>query len=320
MQKDGLGLTKKYETPFGMVEQPLPGIKNIAIQNERKLKLDRLPPGLTFIKSPKGTGKTTSLPTLFAPLIKHSVDENMSLLEWLELNEDPDGRPIDASLDTGFSILLIGHRQALIREMCQRLNLRCYLDDNDRDGNPIAGKMDRQLRYGICLDSITKLLRRSYDLVIIDESEQVLSHFFSDTMRERRIGHFRFFQSLLKASKRICCLDADLGWITFDTITHLAGATSASKTEAGMEMLAKMEQKKLPRGEQKTSPSVRVYINQYIETGQTIKYYIGQSSLVAELINEVRSGKRVYVASNCKNKIKALGKVCITPATARVDA
>jgi hypothetical protein len=56
-----------------------------------------LQPGVTFIKSPKGTGKTESLKKLI-------------------------GGPE--------SVLLIGHRRALITQSCERLDLHCYLDDD----------------------------------------------------------------------------------------------------------------------------------------------------------------------------------------------
>lgn len=74
-------------------------------------------PGIMMVRSPKGTGKT----------------ERLSLL-----------------LRNSASVLLIGHRQALIRQSCERLDLHCYLDD---EGSP---KVERYPRYGICLDSLGK--------------------------------------------------------------------------------------------------------------------------------------------------------------------
>jgi hypothetical protein len=119
---------------------------NVSITRTDYLKLPvTLPEGVTFVKSPKGTGKTE---------------------EMKRIVEAADG-----------SVLLIGHRVSLIRQSCQRLALDCYLDFKGRLGSD---------RMGICLDSLKRLRAKGagpkrFRTVIIDESEQVLSHFFSDT-------------------------------------------------------------------------------------------------------------------------------------------
>ena len=56
-------------------------------------------PGLSLIKSPKGTGKTEAL-------------------KWLVAGLEP--------------VLLVGHRRSLIRQSCARLGLSCYLDPEGR--------------------------------------------------------------------------------------------------------------------------------------------------------------------------------------------
>ncbi len=127
------------------------------------------------------------------------------------------------------SILLIGHRVALIRQSCERLGLACYLDSPWRLQNQ---------RLGLCWDSLHRLegyggLAR-YKTIIIDESEQVLAHILADTMRgEVRDRNFKIFEELLKAERmrggkrrpgaeRVVALDADLGFTTFATLTRLA--------------------------------------------------------------------------------------------------
>ena len=66
-----------------------------------------LQPGITFVRSDKGTGKTEALKRLAA-------------------------RPVK-------SVLLVGHRRSLIRGSCKRLNLRCYLDMNKKSGKAPEG-------------------------------------------------------------------------------------------------------------------------------------------------------------------------------------
>lgn len=92
-------------------DQPL-NASTVQIVNGSALPLELLP-GITMVRSPKGTGKTSRL----APLIAKTR-----------------------------SVLLIGHRRSLIRQSCNRLNLHCYLDDN---GFP---NLNRHPRYGICLE------------------------------------------------------------------------------------------------------------------------------------------------------------------------
>src|SRR5262249_9788785 len=104
----------------------------------------KLLPGIVMVRSPKGSGKTARLPALLA---------------------------------NSKSVLLIGHRRALIRQTCEHLGLRCYLDDASR---PVT---EAPSRYGVCLDSLLRLPTRTrFDVVVLDESEQVFSHFLSATM------------------------------------------------------------------------------------------------------------------------------------------
>ena len=93
---------------------------------------------------------------------------------------------------------------ALIRQSCERLGLECYLD--------IKGRLDRT-HLGICLDSLQRLTGperlTTFKTIVIDESEQVLSHFLSDTMdRENRQAIYVIFKTLLRRAKRVVALDA----------------------------------------------------------------------------------------------------------------
>src|SRR5689334_13979876 len=70
---------------------------------------------------------------------------------------------------------------AVIAKPCRRLfnssinaSLRVCGDSPNFRRNP---------RYGICLDSVAKIPSTTkFDIVILDESEQVLAHFLSETM------------------------------------------------------------------------------------------------------------------------------------------
>jgi hypothetical protein len=154
-------------------------------------------PGITMVKSDKGTGKTEALKALLADIRAERY------------------LPGIARKDRINSVLLIGHRVSLIREAAAKLGLRFYLDADDTEGG---------LRtLAVCLDSLPKYNEsnggrkpKPFDLVIIDESEQVLAHLLSDTI-ENRFGIERCFDALMYEvanAKAVTALDADLGLVT----------------------------------------------------------------------------------------------------------
>ena len=96
-------------------------------QNNRHLKYDHIDRGITFVKSPKGSGKTTA--------VKRALENYFS-------------KKRRAKKSMG-EVLLIGHRKALITANCHKLGLNCYLDYLDEPPSDLDLK-----RYGICLDSL----------------------------------------------------------------------------------------------------------------------------------------------------------------------
>jgi Origin of replication binding protein len=214
----------------------------------------QLLPGIMMVRSPKGTGKTFRL----NPLIARSR-----------------------------SVLLIGHRRSLIRQSCNRLDLHCYLDD---EGIP---NLNRHPRYGICLDSLAKIPPTGkFDIVILDESEQVLAHFLSETMDRgggSRDRIFVEFGRLVRQAKTVVALDADLGWVTFRTLSRVGQGRRKNNTKA-----------------------VHIWLNEAKpKEGRAIHVYESETHLVAELTQAVSDGKRCFVTSNAKGKIEKLAAVII---------
>ena len=206
-----------------------------------------LQPGVTFIKSPKGSGKTESLKKLIGGTQ---------------------------------SVLLIGHRRALITQSCERLDLHCYLDDDE-----FSSAREFQFRYGICLDSLMKIpSSHHYDIVILDECEQVLSHFLSDTIEHRNGGGrdrlFIELTRLISKAKHVVALDADLSWLSFETINAMADPN-------------------VPR---------HLWLNYHSpsEVQKTIEVYDSDRHLVAELKQALADRKRCFVAANTKSRIESL--------------
>ncbi|NJD08797.1 MAG: hypothetical protein FIA97_20245 [Methylococcaceae bacterium] len=211
--------------------------------------------GLVFIQSPKGTGKTEFLKRLIGSV---------------------EGR-----------ILMLGHRVSLLRNLSERLGLVNYQD--------VGAKFWEVDRLAISLDSLPRLIPRvlsaskrqprgntampiaeDYDFLIIDESEQVLRHLLSDTLKDRRGSVFSKLIQLIRSATTVICLDADLtGLLTIDLIAEL-------------------------RGPQSERDELYGYRNDYRYAGRTIQLYESQPHLVNELVAVVEAGKKVFVATNTR--------------------
>jgi hypothetical protein len=210
--------------------------------------LRELTANFTLVRSPKGTGKTATVERLIR--------------------------------DCG-DVLLIGHRRALIRQTCKRLNLRCYLDKGSRDW-----KYWGEGRFSICVDSIGKLppIRR-YGIVVLDEAEQLLSHFLSDTLKYPW-SEFAKFRSVLRSARYVIALDADLGWLTFATLLGCLGGGSKKGGDAALS----------------------IFINEPPPPeGRSIELYEADTDLTGALREAVAAGKRCYVACNARWRAEELG-------------
>ncbi|GJD82457.1 plasmid replication protein, CyRepA1 family [Methylobacterium haplocladii] len=228
-----------------------------------------LQPGITFAMSPKGTGKTEHL-------IQHA-------------------RP-------ALKTLLIGHRRSLIRGSCKRLNLRCYLDrpTNRHENTGEAAEYFNRDRYGICLDSLEQIPPNyGYDLIILDESEQVLAHLVSDTITSRgnesRI--FIVLRELIRRAKYVIALDADMSFTTFETLSRMAHHTERDEQVWTKQGWTSPKTRKRPK-------TVHVWVNDVAGPGQKhIDVFETQDHLRADLMSSIDAGKRCFVASNNKRLI-----------------
>lgn len=173
---------ERTSEPKNLFEEFFPPDSHCTVIQERSLPALKFEPGITLVKSPKGSGKTTALKQLI-----HEIEENKG--------------------KKGFpkSVLLIGHRRALLREAAGRLGLAYYRDLGSITQNPG--------RLAVCLDSLPNFTesyvyryqgRRPYfrtdpafELIIIDESEQVFSHLVGDTITRTQGGLERCHDALV---------------------------------------------------------------------------------------------------------------------------
>lgn len=204
--------------------------------------------GVTLVRSPKGSGKS----------------------EWLT-------KVVTRCKEKKKSVLLIGHRQTLIQGIAKRLGLTCYFYTN---GSGIKNHPPED-HYAICIDSIDKLLnpeRHRYDVVIIDESEQVFSHLTADTLKRRRRACYIKMFHYLRTAKSVIVADADLGPITIESLYQSIGG----------------------------DVPFQFYLNDYKESRCDFQYYESETHLAAEMIEAIRAGGRHYVSTNSKNKAETL--------------
>lgn len=238
------------EAPVGLYDMVLAQRANFAMTKQH---LSDIPvhDGVTFIRSPKGSGKSEQL----VKLVAHYRKE-------------------------GKSVLLVGHRQALLRAMAERLGLTCYMY---ADGSRIRNNRPSPY-YAICLDSMAKLLTpefNKYDVVILDESEQVFSHLTGGTLKEKRRACYMQLFHYLAVAKAVIVADADLGPITIEGLTQAMGA------DAGYHF----------------------YMNGYREAQREFLHYGSESHLMQDMLQAIRNGGRHYVATNSIRKAEELQEV-----------
>jgi hypothetical protein len=273
------GRLAKHEGSASFLEQYFPPDATVQILKEQFLpKLDYRP-GITMVKSPKGSGKTEALKWLLGQIRSGSFRQDLAQTE----------RPR--------SILLVGHRQSLIKEAANKLGLTCYLDqhgcEDERDG------------FATCLDSLYRITESSsprigggsrvskkslsYDVLILDESEQVFSHLTADTLAKNR-GTFRAYlalSSVVQRAKAIYALDADLGLIT-------AHALKAFRPNDWKD-------------------DCRIIFNKPLDAAERrpLSLYKSRADLEQKLIAAVKEGKRCYLVSNSKKAVDTLEELIV---------
>ncbi|MBL0423442.1 hypothetical protein JI739_24125 [Ramlibacter sp. AW1] len=209
------------------------------------LRLPNADSDILLIKAVKGGGKT----------------------EWLSMY-------IKELKENGYSVLVISHRRSLIQALCKRLGLNSYIDPN--------GNWQQPTRYfAVCLDSLHKMSTQTnkYDVVIIDECEQVISHCLSSTLKENRRAVLLKLQHYLEQSSRAVLLDADLSKLTVSTLADM-----------------------FPQKTQRT------YINDWKPVGAKL-HIVDEpfpQQIVGELIAAVKRRERVVVCSNSKADVDLL--------------
>lgn len=210
--------------------------------------------GMTFIKSPKGSGKTQMLEEVVNAYKANNKDVR---------------------------ILLIGHRRSLINATAERLGLTSYLNMDETS----SSEFNQPTRhYAISLDSMGKLMvnTKPYDVVIIDEVEQVFAHLLSDTLGKERMKAILYLQHFINKAKHVFLLDADMTPMSVEIMSALNKASSNKDAFA--------------------------VINTYKASGRELNMYYHKDAknIVADLMTALKDGKRCFLCSNSKDRVEGL--------------
>jgi hypothetical protein len=223
---------------------------SIVFHSHRYLPTLDIVPGITFVKSPKGSGKTEALVDLVARCKKQQL-----------------------------TVLVIGHRRSLLQALANRLGVENYRIARPR---AIGSDADDYLAvppgpyYAVCLDSLGRLNPKSdrYDVVIIDESEQVFAHLVGETVREERRAVFARLKFYLSNAKHVLCLDADLNMVSMQSaIVMMRPQTPA-----------------------------RIVVNRPEVDSRPYLLCASKEQLLDEMLGDVRDGLKCFVATNSKRQ------------------
>ena len=226
--------------------------------------------GVALIRSPKGSGKTKVL----VDVVQYAKQQNRS-------------------------VLVIGHRRTLLRECAAKLVLHCYLDDEERQfqGTQAGPKRTEEMKkrwsqkrpdyYAVCLDSLAARLPapRKFDIVIIDECEQVLSHVCSGTI-EHPEPILKVLTHYISNAETLYMLDADLNTITTGFVRRSRATLRAPEV---------------------IDPTLQV-VNLFRVHRRTCEIYESERDLRSDLLASAKAGKRLFVACNSKRRAEVLEK------------
>lgn len=268
---------EKRPEPQSVFDEFFPAEPTCFITQDRFLQTLPYMPGITLVKSGKGTGKTEALKKIVSDV--RSCDRNLSHLKKKDRPE---------------TILLIGHRRTLLREAAAKLGLSYYKDLQQ----PLTSAPET---LAVCLDSLAKFTeikssagrslsrrRLSYDLIILDESEQLFAHSIGGTLVNKSGAVDHAYDALkfqIGQAKAVIALDADLSMLT-----------------------AQVLQSFRPRDWDRDT---WIYHNKPrpVERKRVLNLFEKEVDLRDDLLNAIERGERCFVACNSKKNVKVLDKI-----------
>jgi len=225
---------------------------------------------LLLIKAPKGCGKSVFINSILRPSKKYKKYKKTLLATAMDEAWNP-------------SVIVIVHRRSLGKTASNEWQLTNYLDNETSEPTH---------RYVTSIDSLWKLDGKSpgYQILCLDEVEQIFRHLLSETINEKREQIFRVLVKLICEANLVICSDADL------------------TSELTVYLLAKLR-----RSFEKDR--VISIVNDW-KTDRVIELYERKNHLIADLLCAINEGKRVYIPVGEKklaNELKNLVGLSRTP-------
>lgn len=231
------------------VQRQLLNIRGLVynVVNQRHLDI-KIQPGLNLIKSGKETGKSYSTSA------------------WSRNNRQ-------------LKTLVISYRRNLLQALAKSFDAQYYEDlilgesSNDTDRNML---LRQAMRLVITPDSLWRLQGSEWDAVVVDECDQTLMHFLSETMLKsgRQILNVEMFAHLLSRASTQVMMDADLSDLTVGFCNYI-GLQSGT-----------------------------YHINEHKpRQGSTLFVYESPHHMLAKLKDRLLTGERHYYCANSKNQI-----------------
>jgi hypothetical protein len=219
------------------------------------LNLETVPKtGIVWLNSGKGTGKTKAI----AKLVK----------------------------DT-YTVLSLGHRVALQRNLAKRLGCDYIADIDKYESDFIADGSRKTSRVALCVDSLLSIptgFIENGDLVL-DEVAQVMRHLFTGSTcgkKGKRPALIAKFIQLVREAKRVILADADIDSWMIDLIAIIRNETA-----------------------------IYGISNSYKANGYECDFYQSgdDTAIVERLIQDVKASQALFIATDSKGKGKRLAKV-----------
>ncbi len=214
----------------------------------------RLASGILVLSSAKGTGKTKA--------IAHLVQ-------------------------TDQPVIAVGHRIALMRNLCDRLQLD-YKDDIDKVNGRFITRDGYTLRLGLCADSLLAIDPNQFagGILVIDEFMQVLRHILtSSTCNQdgKRPGLLARLQQLVRVAKLVILADADAADDGIDYFQHLKGPASP----------------------------LHLIRNDYCPVGFPVEFLTTaqDDAIIHRILQDIQAGQKLFIATDSLGSSDALAKL-----------
>lgn len=181
---------------------------------------------------------------------------------------------------TGKTVLFVTYRQTLAYEHQRKLESLGFVNYLDVPKNGFALADRAKYPRVICqYDSLRRLSREEnmspyFDLVVLDEAESLLRHSVSPSVRTPQDQHANF-EGVVAIARQVMFLDAFLGELTSRFLVNIA-------------------------------ISARTVINHFRTVRRTFRVSNNEKDWIQRIIEDLRNGRPVVVASLSTEKIRAL--------------